>query len=346
MRCPECRREDTEGNRFCTFCGTPLAAASPTPPTPSDDLPPTVVTPRYSPTPPDIARPPFAASVAPPHNRKPLLMAVSVSALALVAAAVGGYFYFFSAQTAILAAVKKGDLVKPAGDSAYDLFVKSKGRLSDEARKQIAAAAVPKLEGRGGEILTQLKQESHESEEGWAEAVRVYDWLMELRSDKRDEARRHFAQARLDLFKREYARAVTGFRRVLEIEPSWALAYNSLGKAFYNVPDKGRARDNYVRATEIEPEWITPYLNLGALCTELGRHDEAEAALRRALALNPEKASAHFLLGQLYEKLRQPCAAVAAYRAALNHAGQAANPGFNVEQLSRKVQKMDCADGY
>lgn len=352
MLCSNCRREDTDGNRFCTFCGAAFAAAPPrksmplNPALPPGDLAPTAVIPRHAPAPPGVSRAPFTAPAHPARNRKPLLLAVAASALALTAAAVGGYFYFFSAQAAILSAIEKGNLVKPGGDSAYDLFVKAKGRLSDGARRKIADAAAPKLEGRGDAILTQLKQESSESEVEWTEAVRVYDWLMELRPDKRYEARRHFSQARLDLFRKEYARSVAAFRRALALEPSSALAYNSLGKAFYNLKDKSQAKANYVRATEAEPAWITPYLNLGALCTELGRHDEAEAALRRALALNPEKASAHFLLGQLYEKLRQPCAAVESYKAALRNAGSVANPGFNVERLSRKVPTMGCADGY
>jgi serine/threonine-protein kinase len=296
--------------------------------------------------------PPFPAAGVPSYdvpapNRKPLIIGLSAGAVALIGVLIAVYFLFFAAKASIMSEIKKGNLVKPEGSSAFDLYQKHKSSLSSSDVTEISNEVTPKLEARGNEIINNLRQETtNESEAGWAEAIRVYDWLNELRADKMYESRKYFSQARLDFLRKDYNRAIAGFRRASELDPSWAMAFNGLARAYLNAKDKYNAKDNYIRATNLDPQWIYPWINLGQLCLDLGDYAEAENALRQASNLDPQRASIHFLLGQLYEKTGNICAARTEYQTAINNAGNSLNPGFSVEALRRKLERLGCQYGF
>ncbi len=298
--------------------------------------------------------PAFPGSVSPSHdipasppNRKPLIIGLSVGAVALIGLSIVAYFLFFSAKASIMAEIKKGNFVKPEGSSAFDLYQKNKSSLSSNDVTTISNEVIPKLEVRGTEIINNLRQETtNESEAGWAEAIRAYDWLNELRADKTYESRKYFSQARLDFLKKDYHKSIAGFRRASELDPSWAMAFNGLARAYLNSKDKYNAKDNYIRATNLDPSWIYPWINLGQLCLELGDYAEAEAALRQASNIDPQKASIHYLLGQVYEKTGNLCAARMEFQAAINNAGNSLSPGFSVEGVRKRLERLGCQDGY
>src|SRR5262245_27601504 len=162
------------------------------------------------------------------RNRKPLIIGLFVAAL-LILSLGGGYFLLFAAKTSIISEIRKGNLVRPEGSSAYDLYRKNRSRLSGADVTEISNEIIPKLEIRGNEIINNLKAETtNESEAGWSEAIRVFDWLNELRADKKYEARKYFSQARMDFLKKDYRNSISGFRRAAELDPSWGMAYNGL----------------------------------------------------------------------------------------------------------------------
>ncbi|MGH9832734.1 MAG: protein kinase domain-containing protein, partial [Blastocatellia bacterium] len=241
--------------------------------------------------------PPFPAGVTPSYdvpapNRKPLIIGLSAGVVALIGVLIAVYFFFFTAKASIMSEIRKGNLVKPEGSSAFDLYQKNKSSLSSSDVTEISNEVTPKLEARGNEIVNNLRQETtNESEAGWSEAIRTYDWLNELRADKTYESRKYFSQARLDFLRKDYNKAIAGFRRASELDPSWAMAFNGLARAYLNAKDKYNAKDNYLRATNLDPSWLYPWINLGQLCLDLGNYAEAESALRQAANLDPQRAS-------------------------------------------------------
>ncbi|HXI22514.1 MAG TPA: tetratricopeptide repeat protein, partial [Pyrinomonadaceae bacterium] len=183
-------------------------------------------------------------------------------------------FFSFSAKKVVLAQVKAGNLVKPQGSSAYDLFLMHKnGDLSKDDFAEITTEAAPLLEKRGNEILQNLKgSEQTESEDEWNESARIYGWLNELRPSKSYEARTYFSQARIEFLKKNYDGAIRIFERAVESAPqgddSAAPALNSIGRAYLAKRDKRSAKDYFQRATAAEPNWLWPWVNLGALAVD------------------------------------------------------------------------------
>lgn len=78
------------------------------------------------------------------------------------------------------------------------------------------------------------------------------------------------------------------YQRLLEINPNWVVAYNSLG---YISMMQGRFNESeeYFKSYRfIAPDQANPHDSLGELFITLGRYDEAEESLERALAIKPD----------------------------------------------------------
>jgi serine/threonine protein kinase len=279
-------------------------------------------------------------------SKKPIAMFAALGGVAVIGIAIALYFAFFSfsAKKAILDEVKKGNLVKPQGNSAYDLYLKYKnGDLKSGDTDDIAREAVAPMEKRGEEIFSNVKKDPQvESEDDWSESIRLYSWLNELRANKTYEGRRYCSEGRLALLKKDYDSAMAGFQRSLERDSSSALTLNSMGRVYYlGKRDKTTAQEYYRRATVAEPNWIAPWINLGALCIETKDYATGESALRQAIQLNNQKASPHNLLGQILENENRLCEAVSEYKIALDSA--AANPTatVNVDSLRRRIASLN-----
>jgi tetratricopeptide (TPR) repeat protein len=290
-----------------------------------------------------------APAVSSPHQAvargaKPITIVAGVAASVLIAISIAVYFIFFSfsAKRAILDEVSKGNLVKPEGSSGYDLYMKHKGKdLSANDKEEIARNAQSKLEQRGDEIFTNLKQDQTESEGEWAEANRIYAWLNELRPSPVFESKIHFSQGSSAFARKDYNGAISGYQRASQLQPNWALVLNRLGRCYLNLKDKGSAREYYRQATVAEPAWISPWINLGAVCLDLNDPHSAEPALRQAIEIDAQKASAHNLLGQALEKQTRTCEALEEYSTALNLATNNPTNTVNSDALRRKVTAMN-----
>jgi serine/threonine-protein kinase len=281
---------------------------------------------------------------APPAARRsyaPLLIVLLV--LLLAGGGAGAYFAFAqpSPHELVLEEVKKNQLVKPEGTSAYDLYIKHRAELSSDEKREISRKVSAPLEKRGEEIIARVKQDLIESEADWSEAARAFEWLNELDPRPAYESRRHFALGRLALMQKDLSKAQADFMRSTQLDSSWALPINSLGRVFYQSRDKTRAKEQYRRATELEPNWIFPWINLGSLYFELKDFYNAEESLRRALSIDPKKASAHNLLGDTLDRQGRPCDAISEYRLALETASTSTTaPNFDLDGVNRKIQKL------
>jgi TolB-like protein/Flp pilus assembly protein TadD len=104
----------------------------------------------------------------------------------------------------------------------------------------------------------------------------------------------------------EYARQM--FRRALELDPDFALAYTGLAEAIAVLcmyyPSVARteldeADEASRRALELEPELAEAHAMRGAVRFLQGRLDEAERSFRRAEELDPRLADAWYLHGRM-----------------------------------------------
>jgi len=186
--------------------------------------------------------------------------------------------------------------------------------LSATDKEEIARSAQPKLEQRGDQIFSNLKQDQTESDEEWSEANRIYTWLNDLRPSPVFESRIYFSQASSAFARKDYNGAISGYQRASKLQPNWALVLNRLGRCYLNLKDKGSAREYYRQATVAEPTWIMPWLNLGQVCLAIKDSSSAESAFRQAIGIDSNKSPAHYGLAQALEDQGRSCEALEEYQ--------------------------------
>jgi tetratricopeptide (TPR) repeat protein len=90
--------------------------------------------------------------------------------------------------------------------------------------------------------------------------------------------------------------AVAAYRRVVELDPTYAAAWNNLGLLLHRLGRYAEARRAYETALAQDPRLAEAAYNLGALDEDLGDAAAAIRHYRRALELQPDYADAHFNL--------------------------------------------------
>jgi 4-amino-4-deoxy-L-arabinose transferase-like glycosyltransferase len=103
----------------------------------------------------------------------------------------------------------------------------------------------------------------------------------------------HYSLGGKMLFKKgNYQEAVLEFKKVLELQPDFAPAYNYLGKSFAILNDYERAEQHFNKVIQLTPGIDEGYMNLGLLFELKGEKSKALSYLTKALSLNPQNARA------------------------------------------------------
>jgi len=144
------------------------------------------------------------------------------------------------------------------------------------------------------------------------------------------------------------AKAADFFRRAIEADPQYALAYVELAKTRLNDLALRRAPLEDIaaeveplinRALAIKPDLPDALAARGWLLIEEYRLDEALPLLRKATAANPNDAASHRYLGLLYDRRGDP-------RAAMGHYASAASldPLDFISQVFRCQEMIDLGE--
>jgi tetratricopeptide (TPR) repeat protein len=133
-------------------------------------------------------------------------------------------------------------------------------------------------------------------------------------------------------------KAVTEFRRILELDPEFHAALNYLG---YTYAESGENLEEALalvrRAVALEPDNGSYVDSLGWTYYRLGRHEQARSFLERAVRLEPADATLQEHLGDVYVALGQTERAREAYRRALELEESDAE---HAEQVRRKLDDL------
>ena len=90
--------------------------------------------------------------------------------------------------------------------------------------------------------------------------------------------------------------AVSAYRRVVTIDPTYAAAWNNLGLLLHRMGRYDEAEASYRSALDHDATCCEAVYNLGSLHEDRGSIDEAVSDYRQALELSPDYADAHFNL--------------------------------------------------
>ncbi len=96
---------------------------------------------------------------------------------------------------------------------------------------------------------------------------------------------------------KNYERAIACYKRVIELRPNFAEAYNNLGTTFLNAGDGQTAVPAFEKALALRPDYPEAHNNLGTVHRILGELEEAATSYKKAIKINPRFTDAYVNLG-------------------------------------------------
>jgi tetratricopeptide (TPR) repeat protein len=101
----------------------------------------------------------------------------------------------------------------------------------------------------------------------------------------------------------EYDKAEEFFKKVLEIDPHFAPAYNSLGLVYQSMAGSSNSPEScryYKLAVDMDSAYVEAWNNLGRSYYSSGQFILAEKALLKSLELRPDQPEIQLVLGWVY----------------------------------------------
>jgi tetratricopeptide (TPR) repeat protein len=118
--------------------------------------------------------------------------------------------------------------------------------------------------------------------------------------------------------KGEYDKAITSYKKAIEINTIHDEAYNNMGIAYRNKGEYDKAIASYEKAIKINPEKDEAYYNnMGIVYSNKGKYDKAIASYEKAIEINPEKDEAYNNMGFSYANKGEYDKAITSYKKAI-----------------------------
>ncbi len=215
--------------------------------------------------------------------------------------------------------------------------------LADAGKTDEAAAQVRSLLNgeRDRETWLALAQ-IYEKGKRWEEGAKALEEAQKLSTGKQDQAAVHFMRGALYERMKEWDRAETEFRKVLELEPDNAGALNYLGYMFADRAVRlDEAQKLIARALELDPGNGAYLDSLAWVYYHQGKLGEAEDLLVRALERLGNDPTVHDHLGDVYFKRGKTREAILQWQASLKAweaASQAETDPSEVAKVTRKLE--------
>jgi serine/threonine protein kinase/tetratricopeptide (TPR) repeat protein len=103
----------------------------------------------------------------------------------------------------------------------------------------------------------------------------------------------------------QYDKAVTDFRRALEVDPTSASAYRGLAKAYEEKGLLDQAEITFQRAIALKPDYWAGYNDLGVFYFRHSRYEDAITQFRQVVNLTPDNDRGFSNLGGIYYLLKR-----------------------------------------
>lgn len=148
-----------------------------------------------------------------------------------------------------------------------------------------------------------------------------------------------------------YQEAIEDYRKAIELDPTYADAYNNLGNALRSANQGAEAIQNYQKAIDLDPNHVDAYNGMGNMMLENRRIDDAIANYQKAIEIDPTYAIPRSNLGNVFLEVGKIDEAIASYRKAIEldiaYASAYYNLGLSFERLgdaSLAAGKTDIAE--
>ena len=135
--------------------------------------------------------------------------------------------------------------------------------------------------------------------------------------------------------------AIAAYNKALSIKPDYAEAYNNMGNALKDQGKLDEAIAAYNKALSIKPDYAEAYNNMGNALKDQGKLDEAIAAYNKALSIKPDYAEAYNNMGNALKDQGKLDEAIAAYNKALSIKPDYAEAYNNMGNALKDQGKLD-----
>ena len=160
-----------------------------------------------------------------------------------------------------------------------------------------------------------------------------------------NDALAHFKLGRiLAVFRNQVGRAEVEYRRAIELDSKFVLAWNCLGLVVQELGRCDEAEAAYLQAIELDPKNVWLWNNLGIVLHKVSRRSEAEAVYHKAIELDSKVPSPWYNLGILLCDYRRLNEAEAAYRTAIELDPKFAKPWNGLGNILRDNGRLDDAE--
>jgi len=161
-----------------------------------------------------------------------------------------------------------------------------------------------------------------------------------------DIADTHLGLAQLAIDQGRYPEAIHELERVLALEPTSAVACNTMGFCLRKTTGPAAALPWFEKSISIRPRYWPGQFNVALALKDAGQIAPAAAAFERAIEIDPTAAEQFFHLADCYRRLGKPDLAEQALREVLARQPTNAEAHFSLAALLRQSGRIDEADAH
>jgi tetratricopeptide (TPR) repeat protein/predicted amidophosphoribosyltransferase len=313
IECRKCGAHIRSGLKFCEACRTPVSG---------------------------LVEEPSSA-----RRRRHLIIAAIAVAVLITLIAGGAIYWYVSGATErkLEDAIAKGNLLKPPGENAYELYHQLKrAGTSAKTLARFEERLLPMLTSRPQQLLADFAVPGNKEPPftEWEEAQKLLAWAMEMKpNDSSLAAKSNYCTGRIAYLSNRKDEALQSWKRASDQDTSWALATNGVGLIYNELKDYATARQFLLEAIRREPGWAVPYNNAGTSFFYERDYSQAENYYRQAVERAQSWGRPHFWLGDIAMHNQTYSLAVQEYEAGLN----LTQPGATNLDLDKIREKLDQA---
>lgn len=158
-----------------------------------------------------------------------------------------------------------------------------------------------------------------------------------------DDPRGYYGIAILHDNKKQYPKAITWYKKALEVNPEFIPAWFFMANAVYETGDKPSAIDCYKKVISLDHANFWAYNNAGSIFEELDMNLEALQYFRKALEIIPKQHKALFNIGVVFSKMGYEQKAQEYYWESIRGYNRYPYSFLNLSLLYRKEEQLDRA---
>lgn len=270
------------------------------------------------------------------------MIALGVLLLFVLAGAAGFYFYNASTQTKFVRALEAGQIVTPAGSSAYDYYQQllRDGKTAEELA-EYTKPLVPQLSSQAKPLFDALSDPNvrEASLESWQEIQRALTWAAELNpKDSKLAAQASYATGRVAYLQGKKEAAVDAWKKAYDLDKNWYLPANGLGIIYNERKNYIAARTVLQEAIKRAPDVALPYNNLGTAYLLAKDDVQAEPNYQKAVELAPNWPRPHAWLAEIAMRRKDYARAVQEYEMVLS-LGATTDTSIDINKIRQQLDQ-------